>query len=227
MIDILAIGAHPDDTEFGCGGIIASQAARGHSIVIVDLTHGEKGTNGTPEERRAEGLAAAAVVGAKRVVLDFPDCQVMDTYEGRLKLVRVIREFKPRLVLAPNYEGWQTHPDHTACGAMARFACRYSRFANILPELPIHRPAGILHYIPRMDKHPTFIIDVSDHIETWKKMMEAHASQLRTFPYSDWVLKHAASLGTLIGRPYAQGLYAGNPVVVDDLLGVAASTREL
>ncbi|SCA64141.1 hypothetical protein SCG7086_CF_00050 [Chlamydiales bacterium SCGC AG-110-P3] len=105
MVDILAIGAHPDDIEFGCGGIIAHQAALGYSIVMVDLTLGQKGTNGTPEQRRQEGINAAEVIGAKRLFLDFEDCQVYDTYEGRLKIVEVIRTYKPRLVLAPYWKG--------------------------------------------------------------------------------------------------------------------------
>src|SRR5688572_843706 len=98
MTDILVFGVHPDDIEFSCGGILARMAAAGKSIVMVDLTSGEKSTNGSPEERRKEGEEAAKVINAKRIFLDFVDCEVFDTYEGRLKLVKVIREFRPKLV---------------------------------------------------------------------------------------------------------------------------------
>jgi bacillithiol biosynthesis deacetylase BshB1 len=227
MVDILAFGAHPDDVEFGCGGILAKAASEGKSIVIVDLTLGDKGTNGNPQLRKAEGEAAAAVIGAKRYYLNFKDCEVYDTYEGRLELVRVIREHQPRLVIAPVWNGERNHPDHLACGLMARYACRYARFAKILPEIPIHRPEGILHYLPHAGKETDFIVDVSSHIDAWKQMMNAHRSQMMTSPYSEKALKNAANYGAMIDRPYAQGLLTGNPIVVDDILTISRSTQEI
>lgn len=227
MVDILAFGAHPDDVEFGCGGILAKAAAEGQSVVIVDLTLGQKATNGNPQLRKAEGEAAAAVIGAKRLYLDFIDCEVFDTYEGRLKLVKVIREYQPKLVLAPVWSGERNHPDHLACGLMARYACRYARFAKILPELPIHRVNGILHYLPHGGREADFLVDVSAHVEAWKRMMEAHRSQMLTLPYSDKALKNAANYGAMIDRPYAQGLLTGNPIVVDDILSVSRGTQEI
>ena len=227
MVDIVAFGAHPDDIEFGCGGILAKAAAQGHSIVMVDLTGGEKSTSGTPEVRRQEALTAAKLIGAERLFLDFIDCEIYDTYEGRLKLMQVIRRYQPRLVLASMWEGGQTHPDHMACGTMARHACRYARFANIMPELPLHRVEGILHYLPKTGVQPDFLVDVSAQVDVWKQMMEAHKSQMQTFPYSEWMLKLAASNGVLIGKPYALGLVAGNPVVVDDIMTVSRGSREV
>lgn len=227
MADIVAFGAHPDDLEFGCGGILAKSAAQGLSVVMVDLTHGEKATNGLPEIRRKESEKSAQVIGAKRVFLDFADCEIIDSYEGRLALVRVIREHKPKLVLAPLWKGEQTHPDHIACGLMARYACRYSRFSKILPELPTHKPEGILHYISSVNESADFLIDVSDHMEAWKKMMDAHQSQHQTFPYSDWVLRNASRMGIFIDRPYAQGLSMGNPVIIDNVMSIARGSREI
>lgn len=227
MVDILAFGAHPDDVEFGCGGILAKATALGQSVVIVDLTLGQKGTNGNPMLRKAEGEAAALSIGAKRDYLDFDDCEVFDSYEGRLKLVKVIREHKPRLVLAPVWNGERNHPDHLACGLMARYACRYARFAKILPELPIHRPDGILHYLPHAGKETDFIIDVSQHVDAWKRMMDTHRSQMQTAAYSDMALKNAANYGAIIDRPYAQGLLKGNPIVVDDVLSISRGTQEI
>jgi N-acetylglucosamine malate deacetylase 1 len=227
MADILALGPHPDDVEFWCGGILAKAAAQGHSIVIIDLTLGEKATNGNPQIRKAEGEAAAAVIGAKRYFLDFKDGELFDTYEGRLKLVKVIREHRPRLILAPVWSGQQNHPDHLACGLMARYACRYARFAKILPEIPIHKPDGILHYLPFGGKEADFLIDVSPNVDVWKQMMEAHRSQMQTQPYAEKALKNAAQYGVLIDRPYAQGLLKGNPVVIDDLLTISSGTVEI
>lgn len=227
MIDILAIGAHPDDIEFGCGGILAKMASQGKSMLLLDLTSGEKGTHGTPEQRRKEGKNSANLIGANRLFLDFVDCEVADTYEARLKLVKVIREVKPRLVIAPLWEETQNHPDHIACGAVARHACRYARFAKILPELPIHQVQGILHYPPPTFEKVDFIIDITEHVEIWKEMMRSHVSQMNTFPYDEWNLKIASKLGTLIGTPFAQGLIKGNPIVIDDVMTISNGTREI
>lgn len=228
MVDILAIGAHPDDIEFGCGGILAKMAAQGKSIAMLVLTLGEMGTHGTPDVRRQECNEAAQLIGATRFFLDLGDCQLMDTYEGRLELVKVIRECKPRLVLAPFWKGERNHPDHVACGAMARYACRYARFEKILPDVSTHRPEGILHYPPGGYTGPIdFIVDVTDHVEIWKEMINCHHSQLLTLPYLDWNLRIASRLGVLIHKPYAQGIIKGNPVVVDNLMDIAQGTVEL
>lgn len=227
MVDILVFGAHPDDIEFGCGGILARMASQGKKIVMVDLTLGEKGTHGTPKERREESIAAAKVIGAERVFLDFKDCEVFDSYEGRLSLVKVIRQYKPGLILAPYWKGEQTHPDHLACGKMARYACRYARFAKILPDVPIHRPEGILHYLYPICSEADFIIDVTPDIEVWKKMMACHQSQHSSYDYTEWNLRIAAQWGLMIRKPYAQALVKGNPVEIDDIMLVAKGSAEI
>lgn len=206
---------------------MAKAAAQGLSLVFAHLTLGEKGTNGTPQLRKEEAILAAETIGAKCIFLDFVDCEVFDTYEGRLKLVRALREYKPKLVLAPAWSGEMTHPDHNACGSMARYACRYARFAKILPELPIHRVDGILHYLSRVGGISEFLIDVSDYVEVWKKMMGSHASQLNTMPYHEIVLKNAIQLGSMMGCAYAQGLISGNPVIIEDIMSIRQGIREI
>lgn len=227
MIDILAIGSHPDDIEFGCGGILAKAAAQGKTIVMADLTLGEKGTRGNPEMRRKEAEKASAIIGAKRVFLDFKDCEIFDTYEGRLKLVKLIREVKPKLILAPMWKGECNHPDHLATGLMARYACRYARFEKILPDIPIHKPNGILHYLYPTYDSADFIIDVSSEVEKWTQMMACHESQTKTTNYIEWNIKLSSKLGLFIGKEYAQGLCKGNPVVINDVMSIAEGTREI
>jgi len=227
MVDILALGAHPDDVEFACGAILTKMADEGKSICIADMTLGQKGSHGTPEIRRKEGEAAAKVIGAERVFLDFIDCEMTDSYEGRLKLVKLFREVKPKLVIAPMWKGEQNHPDHLATGLLARHACRYSRFRNILPELPIHWVEGILHYPPPTTEAVDFIVDVTPYIDTWMEMIRCHESQLNTFPYDEWNRRIASKLGVLINADYAQGLVKGNPIVIDDLMAIARGAREI
>jgi len=227
MTDILAVGAHPDDIEFGCGGILAKMSSKGAKVVMVDLTHGDKGTHGGAITRSQEAENAAKLIKADRIQLNFADCEIIDNYESRLELVKVIREYAPKLVIGPMWQGENNHPDHIACGQMLRFACRYARFKKILPHLKIHRVEGILHYLPLVHALPDFIIDISDHVETWVQMMQAHQSQLKTFDYVDWNLRSAAQLGMWIEKPYAQGLVKGNPIVIDDVMAIAKGIREL
>lgn len=227
MIDILAIGAHPDDLEFGCGGILAVLASQGRSIVLADLTLGDRGTHGTPEIRRKEAEAAAQIIGAERVFLNFHDCEIIDSFEGRQKLVDLIRHFKPKLILAPFWKGECSHPDHLGTGLMARYASRYARFAKILPNIATHTPQGILHYYIHRHESVDFLIDVSDHVQTWTKMMHCHTSQMKNFNYVDFNLRQAAYLGVLMNRPYAQALAKGNPIVIKDLLDIAQGTIEI
>jgi bacillithiol biosynthesis deacetylase BshB1 len=227
MTDILAFGAHPDDIEFGCGAILAKMAAQGKKIVMVDLTLGDKATNGTPEQRRQEGLEAAKLIGAERIYLDFKDCEIIDSYESRLKLVAVIRRYKPKLVLAPLWKGEMNHPDHLACGVMARYACRYARFKNIMPELPSHAVGGILHYLYPFHAVADFLIDVSDYVDTWKKMLDCHGSQMQTLSYSNWNERIAHALGVAVEGQYAQGLVKGNSIIVDDVMVLSKQIREI
>jgi bacillithiol biosynthesis deacetylase BshB1 len=112
-LDILAIGAHPDDIELGCGGTLAKHVARGHTVGLVDLTRGEMGSRGTVLERDAEAVKAAQILGASlRVNLDMPDGRLTNDFESQQRIVELVRTHRPRIVLcnAPR----DRHPDH-AC----------------------------------------------------------------------------------------------------------------
>jgi len=227
MVDIMAFGAHPDDIEFGCGGLLCRQFALGHSIVMVDLTAGQKGTHGTPEQRRKEGQAAAQIIGAKRIVLDLQDCEVQDTPEARLAVVQAIRTHKPKLLLAQNWKSTIQHPDHVAAGRIVQAAARLARFKNILPEIPIHRVDGILYYPGPMCEHTDYLVDISDYVEQWKQLILAHESQHQTFDYLNRCLASAARWGAMMGTKYAQNLVAHNPIVVNNVMQVSKGTIEL
>lgn len=227
MVDILAFGAHPDDIEFGAGGILLAQKKLGHTIALCDLCLGQKGSNGTPEERRSESLKAAKILGAERTFLDFVDCEIFDSTRGREKLVEVIRHYQPKLILAPLWEGTQNHPDHLALGSMARYATRLSRFSKFLGSVPSHRPEGILHYTYPFHRHPDFIVDVTEVQPAWLELIRCHASQLQTRPYDRVNMNAASYLGSLIGVEYAQGLVKGNPLQVDNLMHISKSSLEV
>ena len=111
LLDILAIAAHRDDVEQTCGGTLLKMRSLGLETGILDLTQGEAGTRGSASERAAEADAAGRILGVRwRQALDLPDGRIENSWENRLKIVRVLRELRPRVVILPYWQG--RHPDH-------------------------------------------------------------------------------------------------------------------
>src|SRR6516162_4049768 len=120
--DVLAIAAHRDDVEQTCGGTLLRMAARGLRTAILDLTRGEAGTRGTADDRAREAAEAARLLGVGwREALDLPDGAIENTLDNRIKIVRVMRQVRPRVVILPY---WQArHPDHAMVAALGYEAC--------------------------------------------------------------------------------------------------------
>ncbi|MEY3644712.1 MAG: hypothetical protein RLZZ207_1407 [Bacteroidota bacterium] len=164
-LDILVVAAHPDDAELGCSGTIASQVAKGHQVGIVDLTHGEMGTRGTPELRLQEAAQAAELLGITvRENMGFKDVFFQDDEEHQLKLIQVIRKFQPDIVLANAIS--DRHPDHGKGSSLATNACFMSGLSKIetwnegVKQAP-WRPKFVYHYIQNNYIQPDFIVDIS------------------------------------------------------------------
>ena len=180
-VDVLAIAAHRDDVEQTCGGTLLVQEATGWRTGIVDLTRGESGTRGTAEERAAEAGEAARILRVThREALDLPDGNVQNTYENRLKLATVLRRLRPRVVILPYWQG--RHPDHYTSSTLGYEACFQAGLARL--ELPggdaPHRPYKILYASLYADVRPTFVVDVTPHIETRLCSLLAYRSQYGT-----------------------------------------------
>ena len=110
QVDVLAIGAHPDDVELCCGGTIARLVQLGYRVGLAEMTKGELGTRGTIEQRSLEASTAADILGVyERENLGMPDGDIQLTSENRLSLVRLIRKRRPRLIITHSKVG---HPDH-------------------------------------------------------------------------------------------------------------------
>src|SRR5437764_400198 len=153
---ILAIGAHPDDIEFACGGILLVEAERGNEITLCICSRGESGTNGTPEEREAEARYAADLLGAKIDFVDFGgDSHIDATNKSALELARQIRLHKPDVLLSSVTSDDQ-HPDHAIVGKLARDAARFARFGGIaeLRELEPHSIACHFEYAVTLGAEP-------------------------------------------------------------------------
>ncbi len=229
MKKILAIGAHPDDVEFGAAGLIIKEIAAGAEAKIVICSLGEAGTNGTPEGRRSEAEAAAKHIGASFEYVQMGgDCHLSDTPENRIKLASVIREWKPDIVLAPSLSENQ-HPDHVAVAQMARAAVRLARYGG-LGEIKAEAPHVIeaLYYYPsgtELDRKPDIIVDVSAHYEKWAEAMNMHESQMKTRGYINLVSTKAKYMGAVIGVEYAIPLWTNDPVRVESLTELGSSRK--
>jgi bacillithiol biosynthesis deacetylase BshB1 len=174
--DVLAIAAHRDDVEQTCGGTLLRMAARGLRTAIVDLTRGEAGTRGTAEDRAREATQAARLLGVgRREALDLPDGAIENTLENRIKIVRVLREVKPRVVILPY---WQArHPDHAIVATLGYEACFLSGLAKIETGSATHRPYKIVYASLYADVRPSFVVDITPFIEQRHAALMAYKSQ--------------------------------------------------
>lgn len=224
---ILAIGAHPDDVEFGCGAVLIKEIRRGHEVKTIVLSRGEAGSSGTPQVRENEARAAAGIMGAEIEFWDLGgDCRIVDGVEERMRMAAAIRTFRPQIVLAPETEENQ-HPDHAAAGRMAREACRFARYGGLLPELPVHRVAALYFYT--ITRHvgwsPDVVLDVGEVIGEWERAMRCHETQVRAKAYLDLQISAARVMGLTFGMEYAIGLKAVDAVRVDDLSDLRGAVR--
>ncbi len=175
-VDVLAIAAHRDDVEQTCGGTLLVQQSLGFTTAILDLTRGESGTRGTAAERESEANAAAAILKVShREALDLPDGSLRNTLESRLKIAAVIRRLRPRVVILPYWQG--RHPDHYTSATLGYEACFAAGLSKLdLPGAP-HRPFKILYASLYADVRPTFVVDISAHIEARLQSLLAYRSQ--------------------------------------------------
>jgi N-acetylglucosamine malate deacetylase 1 len=174
--NVLAIAAHRDDVEQTCGGTLLRMAARGLRTAILDLTRGEAGTRGTADDRGREANEAAGLLGVGwRRALDIPDGSIENTYENRLKIVGVLRQVQPRVVILPY---WQArHPDHAIVASLGYEACFLSGLAKIDTGLAPHRPFKIVYASLYADVRPSFIVDITNFIDQRHHALMAYRSQ--------------------------------------------------
>ncbi|MFP5236309.1 MAG: bacillithiol biosynthesis deacetylase BshB1 [Acidobacteriota bacterium] len=174
--DVLAIAAHRDDVEQTCGGTLLRSAARGLRTAILDLTQGEAGTRGTAADRAREADEAARLLGvAWRQALDLPDGAIANTYENRLKIVRVLRELRPRVVILPY---WQArHPDHAIVASLGYEACFLSGLSKIDTGTAPFRPFKLVYASLYADVRPSFVVDITPFIEQRHAALMAYKSQ--------------------------------------------------
>lgn len=234
LAPLLAFGAHPDDLEFGAGGIIAQETRAGRAVHFVVCSRGEAGSNGTPAQRSAEAKAAAKLLGATIEFLALDgDAQLELKNAHARKLAAIIRRVKPALVLAPTTEQNQ-HPDHWRLGVLVRDATRLARYGGLaaLKRTPPHAIDQLLFYPVGPSAEPVnaqpLLIDVSapEVIAQWTAAMEAHASQMKTRNYVELQLARARLHGLNAGVAYAQPLYPNDPPLFASLASLTRGARK-
>jgi N-acetylglucosamine malate deacetylase 1 len=229
---ILAVGAHPDDIEFGCGGVLLAEAARGSDIHLCVCSRGEAASNGTPAEREAEAREAAALLDAQLTFLDFGgDSHIAASVENTLALARCVRTVRPDILLGPTTVADQ-HPDHIAVGQICRNAVRLARYGGLgdLRDLPPHAVGHFSTFAvtPAAEPpqtSPAVHVDVSPHYARWVRLMECHKSQLRTRNYIQLQTARARLLGVQAGVEYAQALFLSDHLLVRTLAELPPSIR--
>ena len=231
---LLALGAHPDDIEFGCGAVIARETRDGRPAHFVICSRGEAATRGTPRERMAEAKKAAALLGAsvEFIALD-GDAHLEMRAAHALKLAEILRRVRPGLVLAPTLVENQ-HPDHARLGRLTRDACRIARFGGVkeLRRQKPHTVAQLFYYAVTPEAEPRditpVIIDVSppEILAAWQSAMEAHGSQTAARPYVELQLTRARLLGLRAGVGHATALFPNDPLVFASLAQAERGARQ-
>ena len=227
-VDVLAFGAHPDDVEWGAGGISLLLRHSGRTLAIADLTAGEMGSRGTPPERAAEAEAAARYLGAvARETLFLPDGALVDSPDSRQRVASVIRRHRPRLVLAPHWE--DRHPDHAAAGLMVRNSalhCVLSKSGD--PNAP-HKPQAFLFYLLHNFGKPSFVVDISNVYASKLELLRLHVSQFSKTAEDFGVVPLGVSdylfglesrdrfFGSLIGARHGEALVSDQPIPLSGL----------
>ncbi len=181
QIDVLAIGAHPDDIELACGGTIAKLVKQGYGVALADVTQGELGTRGTKEIRAKEAENAAHILGVKtRRNLRIPDGNVEVNKTNVQKLVVLIRELKPTILIIPH--SVERHPDHVNTHHLAKQAWYYAGLQKLkttlggAKQLPF-RPHHYFEFMQWHEFNSSFIVDITDSYDTKMLAVRAHASQ--------------------------------------------------
>ncbi|KQK26352.1 bacillithiol biosynthesis deacetylase BshB1 [Chryseobacterium aquaticum] len=235
-IDILAFGAHPDDVELGCGGTIAKLISEGKKCAIIDLTKGELGTRGTDETRREEAEESARILGiSARENLGMKDGFLVNSEEYQLEIVKMIRKYRPEIVLANAID--DRHPDHAKAAKLVSDACFLAGLRKVETFIDkniqeVWRPKQIFHYIQWKDIKPEFVIDISEHLDKKLEACMAFKTQfydpkstepetpITSKDFYESLTYRAQDLGRLSGVTFAEGFTSEKLIVMKNFDGI-------
>ncbi len=231
-LDILAIGAHPDDIELSCGGTLAKCVKLGYKAGILDLTQGESGTRGNRSIRAREAVKASKILGTQvRENLRLPDGRFEVNETNRMKLITVIRRYRPDILLIP-YSS-ERHPDHVHAHHLAKEAWFYSGLRKLKTrdrgkDQEPWRPRNYFEFMQKYEFEPSFIVDVSDVFSVRMAAIRAHTSQfydpnsiepetlLSHKSFLDFIETRIRYYGSEIGVKYGEPFYSVEPIGIEN-----------
>ena len=232
-IDILAIGAHPDDVELGCSGTIAKEIANNKKVGILDLTKGELGTRGSADLREKDPKDAAKILNvAFRENLNFKDGLFKNDENHQMELIQVIRKYKPDIILCNAID--DRHIDHPRGAKLVIDSCFLSGLKKIVTkynnkEQEPWSPLNIYHYIQWKSLKPDFVVDISNHFQTKIKAVNAfksqfydgnetvHSTPISTKNFLDSIEYRARDLGRLTNVDYGEGFIAARLPLIENI----------
>ncbi len=229
-LDVLAIAAHPDDIEQTCGGTLLRMAEMGYRAGALDLTAGDMGTRGTPEQRIEESRRAASILKlAWRGNLRMPDARLENTMAGRMTLAAEIRRLRPRVVIIPYWEA--RHPDHYRAGELSYEACFLAGLRKLDPSSEPHRPYKVIYSSVYANVPPSFVVDITAQFERRMQALLAYESQYGAaeqgsglFPGEAEIRERLGAVarfyGNLIGVRYGEPFVVKEPHRVDDIVAL-------
>lgn len=235
-LDILAFGAHPDDTELGCGGTLIKHISAGKKVGVVDLTEGQLGSRGSIATRYEEAENAANIIGLSvRENLGMQDGWFTNDKDSKHKIIQMIRKYRPEIVLANAIS--DRHPDHGRAAKLVAESCFYSGLIKVETfedsiKQKVWRPKALYHYIQDYHIEPDFVIDVSDY---WDKKIEAvlaFSSQfynpnsleketpISSKSFLDFLSARARVVGRPINAEYGEGFTSTRYIGVENLFDI-------
>ena len=229
-LDVLAIAAHPDDVEQTCGGTLIKMAEKGYRTGVLDLTAGDMGTRGTPEQRLEEAAEAAKILlVSRRENLRFPDARLENTISARMTLAVKIREMRPRVVVLPYWEG--RHPDHYRASELGYEACFLAGLKKLDEYSEPHRPYKILYSSIYANVTPSFVVDISAQFERRMAALLSYRSQYgggseggELFPQEQEIRERLGAVarfyGNLVGVKYGEPFVVKETMLVDDVVAM-------
>ncbi|MEX2466920.1 MAG: bacillithiol biosynthesis deacetylase BshB1 [Gemmatimonadota bacterium] len=236
-LDIVAVMAHPDDAELLCGGTLSKSARAGLRVGILDLTAGEMGSSGTPEERAAESAEAAKRLGvAERKCAGLPDSALENDSESRRIVAEHLRAWRPTVVVTH----WKVgrHRDHRIASELVRDACFLSGLRKLDVAGEPFRPHKLVYASAFREDvaRPDFVVDVTDDIDRKMEALAAYRSQFEGIsgigevfpggdrPILDQIRSQMAHYGSLIRVPYGEPFRVDEVLEVDDLSRLRVAT---
>jgi N-acetylglucosamine malate deacetylase 1 len=229
-LDLLAIAAHPDDVEQTCGGTLIKMAEVGYRTGVLDLTAGDMGTRGTPEQRLVEaGIAGKQMLLSWRGNMHFPDARLQNDISARMSLAVKVRELKPRVVIIPYWEA--RHPDHYRACELSYEACFLAGLKKLDEYSEPHRPNKVLYSSLYANVTPSFVVDISAQFDRRMAALLSYQSQYGVsqegsglFPREQEIQDRLAAFsrfyGSLIGAKYGEPFVVKEMMRVDDVVSM-------